>query len=62
MDIRDIAQIDTELYAMAAKNPELAERYKKLMGGEELGEVVVLPRAPTVEDWEAAKKLAASRE
>lgn len=59
---RDIAQIDTELYAMAARNPELAEVYRRLMGGEELGEVVALPRAPTVEDWEAAKKLAAGHD
>ncbi len=61
MDIRDIAEIDAELYDLAAKNPALAARYKELMNGEELGEIVVLPRAPTAEDWAAAERLARSR-
>ena len=39
----------------------LAEAYRRLMGGEVLGAVVILPRVPTAEDWAAAEKLASSR-
>lgn len=52
--------IDSEIYALVDANPGLAARYKELMG-EELGSVVTLSRVPTVEDWAAAKRLAASR-
>ncbi len=62
MDTRkELMELDTEIYAMVDKNPELAARYKDLMGGEELGAVVLLPRMPTPEDWAAAERLSRSR-
>jgi len=61
MDTRkEMMELDTEIYAMVDKNPELAEAYRHLMG-EELGAAVILPRMPTSEDWAAAERLARSR-
>lgn len=61
MDTRkELIELDTEIYSMVDKNPELVEAYRRLMG-EELGAVVLLPRMPTAEDWAAAERLARSR-
>ena len=62
MDARkELMEIDEQIYEMVGESPGLAEAYRRLMGGEELGAVVILPRVPTAEDWAAAEKLASSR-
>jgi len=59
--IKEMIELDTEIYAMVNQNPELAAVYRQLMG-EELGAVVILPRMPTADDWAAAERLAKSRQ
>jgi hypothetical protein len=56
----EILKIDEQIYKMVEQNPALADRYKELMG-EDLGAVIILPRAPTPEDWAAAERLARQR-
>jgi hypothetical protein len=57
---KEMYDLDRQIHEMVKARPELAERYKELMG-EELGRVVILPRVPTPEDWAAAEELARSR-
>ena len=59
--IKEMIELDAEIYAMVDRNPKLAEVYRYLMG-EELGAAVILPRMPTADDWSAAERLAKSRQ
>jgi hypothetical protein len=54
---REMAKLDAELQAMMEANSELEEIYAEEMG-EDLGSVLYLPRAPTLDDWAKAAELA----
>jgi hypothetical protein len=54
---KEMARLDAELQAMIEADPELEEIYVEELG-EAPGSVVYLPRAPTLEDWAKAAKLA----
>jgi len=58
--LRETLKIDEQIYKMVEQDPSLSARYKELMG-EEFDSVIILPRAPTPEDWAAAERLAGQR-
>ena len=58
---KELVKLDMELNSMMEKDPDLVEVYCSEMD-EEPGEVVLLPRVPTAEDWARAEELARSRE
>jgi hypothetical protein len=51
-----MAKLDKEILEMIEQDPELVEKYIEEMEGEQPGEVVYLPRAPTKEEWDLALK------
>jgi len=54
---KEMAKLDADLQAMIEADPKLEEIYVEELG-EAPGSVLYLPRAPTLEDWAKAAKLA----